>query len=132
MLQGLTDKNPEELVDIAKSWLQARKASILKGEFENMGYDQAEKAYVLQSNNNGRPTLLQMELNAGQENPLINPALIIKKWGRTPAEVFIDDTPVPREQLKIGYNSTLDGVNLVIWLKLEFTRPVQISIKPCE
>lgn len=131
MIQGLTDKKPEELVDLAKSWLQAPKASILKGEFKNIGYDQAEKAYVIQTKNNGRPTLLQMELNAGRENPLVNPALIIKQWGRSPAKVYINDKPVPTGPLcRIGHASTLEGVNLVIWLKLESTRPVKLSIKP--
>jgi len=131
MLQGLTEKKPEELVDLAKSWLQAPKASILKGEFKNISYDQAEKAYVLQTENNGRPTLLHLELDAGEENPLINPALIIKQWGRSPAIVYINDKPVPTGQLcRIGHTSTLEGVNLVIWLKLESTRPVQLSIMP--
>lgn len=131
MLQGLTEKNPEELVGLAKSWLQAPKARILAGEFKNIGYDQTERTYVIQANNNGRPSLLHLELNAGQETPLVNPALIIKQWGRTPAEVYINDKPVPTGQLcRIGHASTLEGVNLVIWLKLESTRPVQLSIKP--
>ncbi|MHC5073965.1 MAG: LamG domain-containing protein [Planctomycetota bacterium] len=131
MLQGLTEKKPEELVDLAKSWLQAPKARILSGEFKNIGYDQTERTYVIQTNNNGRPSLLHLELNAGQETPLVNPALIIKQWGRSPAKVYINDKPVPTGQLcRIGYASTLEGVNLVIWLKLESTKPVQLSIKP--
>ncbi len=74
---------------------------------------------------------MQLELNAGQENPLVNPALIIKQWGRKPARVYINDKPVPTGQLcRIGHASTLEGVNLVIWLKLESTKPVQLSIKP--
>lgn len=73
---------------------------------------------------------MQSKLNAGEENPLVNPAIIIKQWGRTPAEIFIDDKPVPKEQIRMGQASTLDGVNLVIWLELESTSPVQLSIKP--
>ncbi|HIJ72376.1 MAG TPA: LamG domain-containing protein [Planctomycetes bacterium] len=129
MIQGLTEKKPEDLVELAKSWLQAPKASILKGEFKNIGYDQAEKAYVIQKKNEGRPTGLQMKLNAGHETPLLNPALIIKKWGNISAQVYINDKPVPTEQFRIGHTSTLEGVNLVIWLKLKSTKPVQLSIK---
>ena len=131
MLHGLTEKNPEELVDLAKSWLQAPKARILAGEFKNIGYDQAQRAFVFQANNNGSPSLLHLEIDASQESPLINPALIIKQWGKTPAEVVINDKPVPRgESCRIGHVPTLEGVNLVIWLKLESTRPVQLSIMP--
>lgn len=131
MLQGLTDKDPEELVDLAKSWLQAPKARILEGEFNNIGYDQTEKAYIFQATSNGPPSLLHLELNATQDSPLINPALIIRGWGGFPVDVIIDDKPVPTgERCRIGHSSTWEGVNLVIWLKLESTSPVQLSIKP--
>ena len=131
MLHGLTEKNPEELVELAKSWLQAPDSRILEGEFKNFGYDLAERAYILRSNVNGQPSALHLRLDAGQESPLINPALIIKDWGNTPAVIVMDDYLVPRGELcKIGYASTLDGVDLVIWLKLESTKPVQLAIKP--
>jgi len=133
MLHGLTDKDPEELVDLAKSWLQAPKSRIIAGEFKNLGYDQTERAYILKANTHGRPSPLHLELKAGPESPLINPALIIKEWGGTPAEVVVNDKPLPTGDLcRIGHASTLEGVNLVIWLKLESTRPVQLSIKPYE
>jgi hypothetical protein len=131
MLHGLTDKKSDELVDLAKSWLQPAEARILAGEFENYGYDQTERAYIFQTKNSGSPSPLHLELNAGQESPLINPALILKNWGSTPAVVFLDNKPVPTgERCRIGHASRLEGVNLVIWLKLESARPVQISIKP--
>jgi hypothetical protein len=131
MLQGLTDRKPEDLVKLAKSWLQAPEIKVLGGEYESCGYDQTERAYLIQANNRGMPQPLQIELLAEDESPLLNPALIVKRWGESTPEVHLDHNPVPLGELcRVGHVFTLDGVNLVIWLKLESTRPVHLSIRP--
>jgi hypothetical protein len=130
MLQGLTDKEPEGLVNLAKSWLQAPEVNVLDGKYKNFGYDQTERAYVFQVDSDGPPSPLHLELMAGHESPLINPALIIKGWGEFTPEVIIDDKLVPKGELcRVGRVSSMDGMNLVVWLKLESTKPVHLTIK---
>jgi hypothetical protein len=131
MLHGLTEKKPQDLVVLAKSWLHAPEMKILDGDYESFGYDQTERAYVVQANKRERPLPWQFELLAEEESPLINPALIVKGWGEITPEVYLDNRLVPIGELcRVGHVSTLEGVNLVVWLKLESTRPVRLSLRP--
>ncbi len=48
MLQGMTDKNADELVPMANSWLHAPKMKILSDAYSGGTYDQSERAYLLE------------------------------------------------------------------------------------
>jgi hypothetical protein len=60
----------------------------------------------------------------------VNPAFIVKGWGDRPAILLVDGKPVPRgKDFRYGHRERLDGTDLILWLKLQSTKPVQISIR---
>jgi hypothetical protein len=71
------------------------------------------------------------ELQAAEETPLENVVLYIKGWGDGNVAVKIDGRPVERGQgLKIGHVRTLEGTDLIVWVKQASVRPVRIDLEP--
>jgi len=131
MLHGLTDKSPAELVPLAKSWLHAPILKLNSSGFESRGYDLAQRAYVLERKSPGEPSSLNLTLEARESTPLINPAFVLRNWGKAEARLTVNGKPVKRgKDFRLGHHSTLEGTHLVVWIKLESMTPVQISIQP--
>ncbi len=66
-----------------------------------------------------------------EEAPLVNPAFVIKNWGHGRARVTVDGKRLRRgEQVRLGRRDTLEGSDLIIWIKTESTEPVQITVSP--
>ena len=126
-LSGMTDtKDPaKELVPLAWSWIAPPK---LRME------DAAQKAYVL-SCKDGKPSELEFELEADDDfydigQSIINPAIIVKGWGRAPVALEINDRPIKQgTDFRVGYENTKDGTNLVLWLKLKSTKSIRVRLK---
>jgi hypothetical protein len=128
MLHGLSAQPHSELVKLAKSWLRAPGLNGLSAGYHDGGFDKAERAYVVARENTGAP--LSFELNASADQPAVNPAFIVKGWGDRPAILLVDGKPVPRgKDFRYGHRERLDGTDLILWLKLQSTKPVQISIR---
>ena len=136
-LSGMIDSIAlaKELVPLAWSWIAPPKVSI-EGEEPNHTidhYDPAQKAYIF----DWKPdqTELQFELLAdpdyfGVASTIINPAIVVRGWGQDPVELEIDDKTVPPGQdFRSGYEATKAGTNLVIWLKLGSSEPVNVSLR---
>lgn len=129
MLHGLTDKKPEELTVLAKSWLDAPGLSIESDDFYSYGYDQRERAYVLDNRTGKETAELKIKLSGSSVNPIINPAFIIKNWGTQKSSLKINGTPViPGENFRQGQRRALQGDDLIIWIKYESTRETAISL----
>ena len=62
------------------------------------------------------------------ENPICNPAFFIKNWNGSKAGVLVNGQPV--KDARTGINHELEGDNLVVFLFLEKTEPVTITIEP--
>jgi hypothetical protein len=79
----------------------------------------------------GRPSAAVCELLAGEETPAANIALYIRGWGNGSVAVTVDGQSVePGRALKLGYVRTIDGTDLVVWIKKESVRPVRIGLVP--
>ena len=50
---------------------------------------------------------------------------MIKGWGESDAAVKVSGGDL---EVRVGHNPTLDGTDLVVWIKTESTEPVQIAI----
>ena len=69
-------------------------------------------------------------LEASEESPLINPAIIIKNWGSQPASCTINGNPLADgEDFRQGIRKGKDGEDLILWIKLEEDKPVNITLK---
>ena len=99
--------------------------------FESEGFNKYERAYVLSRKDSGSPPTLKFELPASETSPVVNPAFIIKNWGRAAAELKIDEKPVKRgKDLRVGHRRTLETTDLIVWIKKEATSPITISLSP--
>jgi hypothetical protein len=60
---------------------------------------------------------------------LLNPAIIVRNWGRQEAEIKINGENIPKgKNFRQGIVSRPGGDDLVIWLKLESEKRTEISI----
>jgi hypothetical protein len=92
-----------------------------------------QKAYIFDWQSAGPE--LEFELLAdtdfyGVASTIVNPAIVVKNWGRDPVQLAIDDEPVVLgKNFRVGYEETASGVDLVMWLRFESTEPVNVSLR---
>jgi hypothetical protein len=131
MMHGMTTKPVADLVPLAKSWLSAPELKISGSEYTSAGYDPTQMAYVIQDKNQAKSSNINIEINANSESPMINPALVVKGWGEADADVKMDGKSLKRgNDFRLGLAHTLEGSDLVLWLKKESVKPVKLSIEP--
>ncbi|MHC4160071.1 MAG: hypothetical protein ACYSSO_13450, partial [Planctomycetota bacterium] len=126
LMEGMSNKSPEELVPLAKSWLRPAKLEVKSG-CRSRGYDRSQRAYVLTAMNSRICVLVK----ASEESPVINPAFVIKNWGDSDARLEIDGKEVKRgKDFRFGHRARLEGTDLIVWMKLASSEPVPVSILP--
>jgi hypothetical protein len=131
MLNGLTDKSGAELVPLAKSWLSPPALEVAGAGFRGEGFDATERAFVVSRDSAAASQPLQVTLRASGESPVVNPALVIRNWGLSPARVEIDGQPVPAgKDLRIGSVHRLEGDDLVVWIRKDAAAPLRITVAP--
>ena len=105
----------------------------LEYDYDTFTYDQAQKAYVLKSD--GKEKEIEFELDvddefAGIGQTLRNPAIVIKDWGTSSVELKVDGKSVKAgKDVRIGYEQTHTGSDLVLWLKAESDETMMFTIK---
>jgi hypothetical protein len=130
MLQGMTDKDADQLLPLARSWLHAPDMLITSGAYTGGIYDQSERAYLLEAKDPATMSPCSFILEASEESPLVNPAIIIKNWGSQPASCTINGNPLADgEDFRQGIRKGKDGEDLILWFKLEEEKPVNITLK---
>jgi len=131
MVNGLTDKPVADLVPLAKSWLKAPELKLLTSAYSSEGYDQTQAAYILVSNNPNEASELTFELAASKNSPVVNPAFVIKNWGKMNATLKINGRKVKRSKdFRYGHRYQLESIDLIVWIKYESMKPVKIIFSP--
>jgi hypothetical protein len=137
-----SDDPAAELTELAKSWLHYPRLMIegLELSYTESTYDQAQRAYIVPHKDKGAR---QIKFQLGfpdkfQEDiaipiSIVNPAFIIKNWGNAGAELRVNGNIVkPDKNLRIGYEQTSAGTDLILWLKYKAQESVQIEINPVD
>lgn len=122
MLQGMTDGKAEDLVPLAKSWLQPPVLEVADGQAK---YEPAERAYLI-SDGAGA---VEATLLATREQPAIKPAFVLKgrRWEQ-PA-IQMDGAPlVAGKDFQHGTVKELEQWKTVIWLNRDLTQKVKLKI----
>ena len=128
MLHGLSKGQPGELVTLAKSWIAPAGVTVRGSGFSSEGYDPTERAFVFNANSQASDHLSFL-LAASENSPVFHPAFVIRNWGQSAASLRLNGRPISWGSMaKRGYEDTLDGTNLVIWLKMESDEPVNIEV----
>ena len=74
---------------------------------------------------------LEATFAASGESPIANLTLVVHNWGADQARIRIDGKPVAAgKDLRLGHNDTMDGTDLIVWMRREATRPVKIALEP--
>lgn len=127
-MYGFTDKPISTLVPLARSWCNPPSVSDTEG-FKSDGYDKEQRAYIFSNKNRDKPLMLEFKLNATTDSPIVNPALVIKGWGKKDAELKINGRTIKRgKDFRFGHCRTSEGLDLIVWLKVQSTKLMEISL----
>jgi len=112
VMYGLTNKKPEELTSLNRSWNFAPQLKSKSG-CTVLGYNKAEKAYYLRK----EAETIKFQILASKESPVVNPAFVIKRFNGDIDDVEVE---INNEELEYSKGSEIDtdgSENLVIWLQ---------------
>jgi len=126
-IYGMTDLPMEKLVTLARSWNYPPRLELSDG-FEDRGYDRGQRAFVLSCA--GPPaSKLTIQVAAGADNPVYNPALVIFGWGTSGATLTIDDEEIAcGPKLRVGHRHGLEDSDLIVWIEHEATEPFEMTL----
>ncbi len=128
-LYGMTDKPPQALAVLGRSWNQPADLVVAGEGVKDQGYDKNQRAYVLTATGAQPPAKVELKLAGREQSPVLNPALVIKNWGQTDVKLTLDDKELSRgKDFRMGHVPTLEGTDLVLWVKCEAIKPVTIII----
>ncbi len=130
MLQGMTDKKADELVPLARSWLQAPKMRITSAAYNGGLYDQSERAYLVENMEPHKRTSCSLVVEASENSPMLNPAIIIKNWGNQQSTLSVDGQYIMQgKDFRQGIRKGPRGEDLIIWIRLDSQKPVKITLE---
>lgn len=131
LMNGLTTKSPAHLITLARSWLSPP-GMIVRGEgFRSEGYDQTQRAYVVGRTGQGTPKMLKLTLDASAASPIDDLAIVIKNWGESDARLTIDGKQEQwGKKHREGHIHRLHGTDLVVWMQLQASTPMQVELAP--
>jgi hypothetical protein len=129
-LIGMTNRPIADLVPLARSWNNPPELRVSGPGFISGAYEKRQRAYVLERSDGDRAAVLSCRLAASPESPLVNPAFVVRGWGSAGATVKVDGAPFERGRgLRLGHSRNLEGEDLVVWLKVTASRPVQLEVR---
>ena len=130
-LYGLTAKPARELAVLARSWNFPAELKLAGAAFESLGYDKNQRAYVLTCKSADTPAALEFTLAGNAQSPVLNPAFVVKNWGDANVKLTMDGKAIPRgKSFRFGHRQTLDGTDLVVWIKTESQAPLTLRLEP--
>lgn len=127
-LFGLSDDSVEQLARLDRSWMHPPDLEMANSNVV-AAYDTAQRAYLLTGASSGKgDAQLKFTIEGSESSPVVNPAFVIKGWGEAPVVVRIDGSLPSEGQVETGFVHTLNGTDLVLWLRKTTMSPVQVSL----
>ena len=130
-IYGVIEGPLGSLAALGRSWANAPGLTIQGTGVVSEGYDLSQRAYVLRCREAGGPAVVEGELRASVESPAANLALVVKGWGDRSASLMIEGkTAVRGRDFEVGSVRSLEGTDLIVWIKLEATRSMKFVLAP--
>jgi len=99
----------------------------LKGEGVDGRFDPNQRCYMITKG----PRPLKFRLEGSAESPVLNPAFVVENWGPRDASLRLNGREIPRgKDFRIGHIRRINSYDLVVWIKLEAGRPVDVELLP--
>jgi len=131
LLHGMTDSPVGKLAPLAKSWLDPPELRITRGPVTNAVYNPAERAYELECKKADNAEPIEFRLAASEGSPVVNPAFIINGWGEAQATLKVNGRNVEKgKDFRFGHRLSVEGKDLIVWIRKTSTGPVDILIAP--
>jgi len=129
----MTDRSIAELVTIARSWSQAPELLLQSRGFASRGYDRSERAYQINCPDPTAASVLRCRLTASQESPVCNIPMVVANWGNAGATLKINGKAVPQgKDFRVGHRYGLETTDLVVWIGLQSTEPINLELTPAD
>jgi len=124
MLHGMTRDKPEELIPLAKSWLNPPELQLDSGE---VFYEPAERAYLVTKLSNAA---LNGKLTATPDQPALRPAIVLNNMKLTKPNVLVNGQILtPGEDFQYGIVKELEQWKTIIWIDTVFDQNVDLLIR---
>jgi len=124
MMEGLSNKPAEELIPLAKSWLNPAPIEVVSG-CESAVYDLGQRAYVIEANDDK----VVVKIKGSEDSPIVNLAFVISNW-EGDASVSIDGDELERGgDYQIGHPRMVVDKDAVLWVECEADEEVEIVIE---
>jgi hypothetical protein len=129
MLYGLKKGTIEELVPLARSWIYPAELKVIDGDIICKGYDKFQRAYVVECKNGG--SRIELQIAGSGKSPVVNPGIVLKNWGDKKVSVKLNGVELEiMKDFRVGYEKKLEGIDLVLWVKIKSTDNFSVSIIP--
>ena len=110
------------------SWLNPAALSIISGNYTDEGFDETRRCYTLKCNVSSAPSVLNLTLDTTGGRSIHDPVIVIRNWGDAEAKLTVNGSR-PAWSC-IGYAPDMYGAHLVVWLGVESSALLNISITP--
>ncbi|UCE62898.1 MAG: hypothetical protein JSU59_08420, partial [Nitrospirota bacterium] len=130
-----------ELVPLAKSWLYPPEIRLIDPvTASKVGYDPAQRAYLVDCMQGRREQVIQFEIMATENSPIVNPAFLINNWGKTDVVLELNESGMEQgTDFRFGHYDSLDVDDgrrwedvLIVWVRAKSFRPARIKIQSRE
>ena len=125
-IMGLTQEEITAILPLAKFWLNPPSIDKISTDFLVEGFDRNERAYIIK-NKQAKSIPMELVIPAGKDNPVFNPVFIVQNWGKSFSSLRMDGKPLNAlEDFRYAIHKTLEGNDLIVWIKMESYRPVKL------
>lgn len=126
-MYGMSTMNMTDLVGFGRSWAYAPELSLSGSGFSSKGYDKSQRCYQIE-NTGSKPGNVELTISGSKDSPVLNPAIRIKNWNANKAKILVNGKE--SKDCRLGFNFELDGIDLILFVFMNETTNVNITIIP--
>jgi hypothetical protein len=114
-----------DLIKFGRSWAYPAELSLTGSGFTSHGYDKSQRCYQIEDQEQKKGPV-EISLAGTKDSPVINPAIRVKNWNSDEANILVNGQP--STNCRIGFHQELDGTDLIVFVFINETAPVKITI----
>ncbi|MDX1699443.1 MAG: hypothetical protein R3250_02435, partial [Melioribacteraceae bacterium] len=121
LMEGISNKTPEGLIPLAKSWLNPAYLEIKEG-CSTAEYDVGQRAYIIEAT----ASKIVVSLKGSEESPIVKPAFVLNNW-KGEINIFINGRKLDSgKDFRSGNPLTVIDKDTVIWIDYESKEETEI------